>query len=320
MPTLQLYLHTYSLRFHLQHQPGFDVFAFIERAAAEGFAGVCISANDANYRHIGSAEPGRLAAIRRHLEQHRLACDIDTSGTEPAHLRKLLHVARAVGAQQLRTYTRYTLPTAELVSRTIRDLRAIAPLAAEMGITILLENHEVMTGEEIAAVMTAVKHPFVAALFDYGNSQMVMEEPAAALTAMAPFSRSAHLKDHVMLPAEASPNGRLSVLGVPIGEGCLPIIPLTRALLDAGCNRIAFENSWGYYAPVKPERLSAETAVLLGQGPFRFAQPPFSNERYLLHPDQFSPAELVQLEDKAHHHSLAWLKKAFTTAGIKWSK
>jgi hypothetical protein len=149
---------------------------------------------------------------------------------------------------------------------------------------------------------------------------MVMEEPAAALTAMAPFSRSAHLKDHVMLPAEASPNGRLSVLGVPIGEGCLPIIPLTQALLDAGCNRIAFENSWGYYAPVKPERLSAETAVLLGQGPFRFAQPPFSNERYLLHPDQFSPAELVQLEDKAHHHSLAWLKKAFTTAGIKWSK
>ena len=65
-----LYLHTYSLRFHLMHQPGFDVFAFIERAAAEGFWGVCISANDEQYRHLGSVDPGRLAAVRRHVEGH----------------------------------------------------------------------------------------------------------------------------------------------------------------------------------------------------------------------------------------------------------
>lgn len=319
MPVVQLYLHTYSLRFHLQHQPGFDVFAFIERAAAEGFVGVCISANDAHYRHLGNVEPARLAAIRNHLEQHHLACDIDTSGTAPAHLRKILHIAQTVGARQLRTYTRYSLPPAELVARTIRDLQAIAPLAAKLGVTVLLENHEMMKGEEIAAVISAVNHPAIAALFDYGNSQMVMEEPATALAAMAPFSRSAHLKDHVMLPAEESPNGRLSVLGVPIGEGYLPIIPLTQSLLDAGCTRIAFENSWGYYAPVKPERLSVETAVALGQDSFRFAQPPINNKRYLLYPDQFTPAELIQLEDETHQRSLAWLKKSFTTAGIKWS-
>ncbi|MFZ0544159.1 MAG: TIM barrel protein [Candidatus Promineifilaceae bacterium] len=319
MPAVQLYLHTYSLRFHLRHQPGFDVFAFIEQAAAEGFVGVCISANDAQYRHLGSAEPARLAAIHRHVQQHHLACDIDTSGTKPAHLRRMLNVAGAVGAQQLRTYTRYALPRAKRVAQTIRDLGAIAPLAAKLGITVLLENHEVMTGEEIAAVMTAVNHPAIGALFDYGNSQMVMEEPAAALASMVPFSRSAHLKDHVMLPADESPNGRLSVLGVPIGEGYLPIIPLTKALLDAGCSRIAFENSWGYYAPVKPERLTGDTAETLGQGAFRFAQPPVSNRRYLLYPDRFSTAELVRLEDDAHLHSLTWLKTAFAKAGIKLS-
>jgi sugar phosphate isomerase/epimerase len=316
MDSIQLYLHTYSLRFHLMHQPGFDVFAFIERAAAEGFAGVCISANDANYRHLGSIEPARLAAVRRHLERYGLACDIDTSSTEPAHLRKMLHVARSVGAQQLRTYTRYSLPPAELVARTIEDLTAVAPLAAELGVTILLENHEMMTGPEIEGVMTAVNHPNIAALFDYGNSQMVMEEPADALAAMAPFSRSAHLKDHVMLRAADSPNGRLSVLGVPIGEGCLPIIPLTQGLLEAGCTRIVFENSWGYYAPVKAERLAGETAVILGQGAFRFAQPPLTNERYLLYPERLSSAELVRLEDKAHQRSLTWLREAFDGAGI----
>jgi hypothetical protein len=153
-------------------------------------------------------------------------------------------------------------------------------------------------------------------LFDYGNSQMVMEEPMAALAAIAPFSQSAHLKDHVMLSPEQSPDGRLSVLGVPIGQGYLPIVPLTQGLLQWGCTRIAFESSWGYRAPVKPERLTAETAGLLDQGAFRFAQPPLSNERYLLYPDQFTPEQLVRLEDEAHRRSLAWLKQAFAEAGI----
>jgi sugar phosphate isomerase/epimerase len=198
-------------------------------------------------------------------------------------------------------------------------LVAIASQAAESGITVLLENHEVMTGEEIAAVISAVGHPAIAALFDYGNSQMVMEEPAAALAAMAPFCGSAHLKDHVMLAAEDSPNGHLSVLGVPVGEGYLPIIPLTQALLEAGCRRIAFENSWGYYAPVKSERLTVETAASLGQGPYRFAQTPLSNKRYLLYPEKISPAELVSLEDEAHQRSLTWLRNAFTAAEITWS-
>ena len=88
-----------------------------------------------------------------------LACDIDTSGTEPAHLSKMLSIAQAVGAQQLRTYTRYKLPPEALVARTIRDLQAVGPLAAELGVTVLLENHEVMTGAEIGAVLTAVNHP-----------------------------------------------------------------------------------------------------------------------------------------------------------------
>ena len=316
MSPIQLYLHTYSLRFHLAHQPGFDVFAFIERAAAEGFVGVCLSANDAYYRHLGGKEPARLTAIRTHLQANNLACDVDTSGTEPTHLRTMLHIAQAVGAKHLRTYTRYSLPSAQLVAQTVQDLRAIAPLAADLGVRVLLENHEVMTGEEIVAVVTAVNHPHIAALFDYGNSQMVMEEPMAALAAMAPISRAAHLKDHVILRAEASPNGRLSVLGVPIGAGHLPIIPLTQGLLEAGCTRIAFENSWGYYAPVQAERLTAKTEDLLGQGTFRFAQPPITNDRYPLHPDQFTPTQLVQMEDKAHHSSLTWLKQAFANAGI----
>jgi sugar phosphate isomerase/epimerase len=316
-PSLQLYLHTYSLRFHLAHQPGFDVFAFIERAAAEGFNGVCLSANDAHYRHLGSNEPSRLAAIRACLQVHNLACDVDTSGTEPDHLRAMLSIVKAIGAEQLRTYTRYNLPPAQLVSQTVADLRTVAPFATELGVRVLLENHEVMTGGQIAEVITAVNHhPHIAALFDYGNSQMVMEEPMAALAAMAPFSQSAHLKDHVMLSAEQSPNGRLSVLGVPLGEGYLPIIPLTQGLLQAGCTRIAFENSWGYYAPVKPERLTAETAELLGHGSFRFAQPPITNGRYLIHPEQFTPAHLVQMEDEAHQHSVAWLRQVFAEAEI----
>jgi sugar phosphate isomerase/epimerase len=317
MSPLALYLHTYSLRFHLAHQPGFDVFAFIERAAAEGFGGVALSANDVNYRHLGGRDPARLGRIRQAVAAVGLRCDMDTSGTDPAHLGAMLDVARQIGAEQVRTYTRYRGAPDVLVRRTIQDLRAVAPLAERFGIRVMLENHETFTGAEIAHVLAAVDSPWIGALYDYGNSQMVMEEPLAALEAMAPWVMSAHLKDNVLLRPEDSPDGQLAVLGMPIGEGNLPILAQTRRLVEVGLDRIVFENSWGYRAPVRPERLTAATRRILGQGSFAFAEPPLRNERYLLHPERFTPAQLVAMEDEAHQRSLTWLRRAFAAAGIE---
>lgn len=313
---VQPYLHSYSLRFHFQHQPGFDVFAFLERANQEGFVGVCLSANGPNYRHLGGGEAIRLQQIRRRLQALQLQCDIDTSGTDPSHLGVLLEVARSIGAQHLRTYTRHRGDIEQIASRTMEDLASIAPVAAEMGVVVLLENHETFTGGEIAQILDQVNNPWIGALFDYGNSQMVMEDPAEALRAMVKHTKCAHLKDHLILRPEQAPNGMLSVLGVPVGLGALPIVELTRALWLAECPRIAFESSWGYWAPVKPERLTPHTSTLLGKGSFRFAGDNLTNDESLLRPEAFAPLQLVKMEDEAHRRGLAWLGGALANAGI----
>src|SRR5271154_518343 len=128
-PGLDLFLHSYSLRFHFLDKPGFDVFAFIRRAVADGFVGVNINLNAARYRHLSGDSPEHIAAVRRALDKARLKRDIETSGTDPQHLGTLLAVARELGAEHLRTYTRHRGSTEQQIALTVRDLKAAAPLA-----------------------------------------------------------------------------------------------------------------------------------------------------------------------------------------------
>jgi sugar phosphate isomerase/epimerase len=306
------FLHTFSLRFHFQYQPGYDVFSFIDRAIADGFTGVNISANGPGYRHLGGLTAEFFARVRERLEAAGLLCDIDTSGTAPDHLETLLGVARALGAQQLRTYTRHRGTPREMLARTTQDLIAAAPLAKEAGVRILLENHEEFTGAQVAHIVAQVDHPWVGALYDYGNSMMLLEDPLDALEAMAPHVRSAHLKDHVMLAAEDDPQGQLSVLGVPMGQGNLALAETTRRLLEAGLERILFENVWAYRAPVGAAYLTAQHKAQLGIGAFAFARPPFVPSCCLPNLEemaQSAPQRLVDLEDQAMRDGLEWVRR-----------
>ena len=146
---------------------------------------------------------------------------------------------------------------------------------------------------------------------------MVLEDPLDALEAMAPFATNAHLKDHVMIAPEHSPDGKLSVLGVPAGQGNLPIIEITRRLIDAGLKNITFEGVWGYRAAVKQSPVSS---VQLGEGVFSFASPPFDPARCLLDLKTLAgddPGRLVELENAAMEAGLRWLKEHFSDAGIQ---
>lgn len=309
---LDLFLHSYSLRFHYLHQPGFDVFAFIRRAVADGFDGVNINLNATRYRHLSGDSPEHIAAVRRALDEAGLKRDIETSGTDPAHLQQLLDVARKLGANNLRTYTRHHGSTAEQIALTARDLRTAAPLAERAGVAILLENHEEFTGGELVDILRAVGSDWVCALYDYGNSQMCMEDPLDCLAAMLPYIRTAHLKDHMMLRAADAPDGRLRVMGVPIGEGNLEILETTHRLMAAGVPRVAFENVWAYSAPVqRPDRDG-----LLGRGVFAYVDPPFDPAHCAPDPNALSPEQRVAYEDQALSRSLAWLRRHFQEAGL----
>lgn len=288
-------LHSYNLRFHFMHMPGFDALAFADLAVYHGFKGIALSLNDVNYRHLGGREPARMDALRRHLDKRSLSLEIDTSGTDPAHLSAMIMAAERMGARSLRTYTRHHgLPAARMAA-TVRDLAAVMPVANACQVTVVLENHEDFTGAELAAIVTAVDSPFLRVLYDYGNSQMVLEDPEAALDAVLPLVHSVHVKDHVLVNAG---NKSPLVAGVPIGRGFLPIRRLTSRLLNQGLRTFCFENVWGYATTIKTTR-QASPDIILGRGSFAFLAPPFDPSQLLIDPASVDPALLVEFEREA---------------------
>jgi 3-oxoisoapionate decarboxylase len=290
---IELHVHSYSMRFHLRHRAvtGYDVFAYMEEMASLGFTGVNVSANGAGYRDLCGTDDAHFAAVRAAAAAHGLRLELDTSDTRSENMERMLRVAAACGADTLRTYTKYDAPLTDVVPWTIRDLRAIAELAADLGVLVVLENHEDFTGPVLAHILGEVDHPSVRALYDYGNSQMVGEDPFDALDAMAPFIARVHAKDHVLVQG---PDGPV-VQGVTFGTGNLDVLGTTDRLYAAGVRRFCFENVWAYRAPLKcaPDALPASPC-------FRWEAP----ERYL-HGDGLEPVDAVRGERAAFDAGLA---------------
>ncbi len=301
--SISMHVHSFGLRFHFLHEPGFDVFQFIELAGEQGFTGVNVSANGPGFRDLGGTTDAHLARVRDHLGSHDLRCELDTSDTRVEHMTRMLRVAAAIGADRLRTYTRYRGDLVDVIAKTVGDLQTLAPLASELGVTILLENHEDFKGAAIAHILAAVDHPNVRALYDYGNAQMVGEDPLDALDAMLPYTASVHIKDHVLIrDADGT-----AVQGVPVGQGRLPILQQTEILYAGGLRRFCFENVWGYVAPLiaDPMNLPDSPSFLLDHRQVR-------NDAGCR-----GRAESVTLERVAFDAGWSWLRGELGRAGFR---
>ncbi|MCU1392988.1 MAG: hypothetical protein JWM34_1416 [Ilumatobacteraceae bacterium] len=296
-----MHIHSFGMRFHFQ-QPDFDVFDFVDLARREGFTGVNVSANGPGHRDLRGTTPDHFDRVRHHVAGSGLRLELDTSDTRVEHLTTMLGVAAACGADTLRVYTKYAGTIDDLIDRSVSDLTAIAPVAERHGVLVVFENHEDFQGAAIARILERVDSPWVRALYDYGNSQMVGEDPFVALAAMAAHISRVHLKDHVMI-VDAD---RHWVQGVAVGDGRLPIIEQTRRLHAAGVRRFCFENVWGYVAPLltDPDRLPGTPAFVLDD------QHPRLDARDL------PPADAVAQEQAAFRRGWDWLRASLADAGF----
>jgi sugar phosphate isomerase/epimerase len=310
---IDLAVHSFAMWHRFRHAPGFDAIAYIDLMESLGFTGINLSLNDAGYRHLGGREPARMERVRERLARSGMSLEIDTSGTDPDHLRTLIGVAGRMGAQGMRLYTRHTGTPAEMMRKTVADLRAVMPDVERVGIVLVIENHEDFTGPELAEIVETVGHERLKVLYDYGNSQMVLEDPQAALDAVLPHVHSVHVKDHVMVRPEDA--GRLTVAGVPVGDGALPVRELTRRLLEHGLRRICYENVWAYSAPIREGRAPL-AGVRLGEGSFAYAEPPFDPALLVLDQSKIEPEELVRLEYGAFLRGLESFRETLRALGV----
>ena len=311
---IDLSIHSFSLWHHFVHEPNFGAIAYADLAEEFSFTGINLSLNNPNFRHLGGRETWRMDELRERLATSKMSLEIDTSGTEPTHMRELIDVANRMGATSLRTYTRHSGSVAEMMQKTTADLKQVVSHADNVGVTIVLENHEDFTGPELASIVESVNHPRLKILYDYGNSQMVLEDPERALDATLHYVHSVHVKDHVMVKAEHA--GQLTVAGVPMGDGFLPIEHLTKRLINQGLRRLTFENVWAYSAPIRQGREVLD-GVVLGEGSFRYAEPPFDPALLILDQSKHSGAELVALERAALERGVASFKATLSRLGVE---
>lgn len=319
--TVDLALHSYSCRLRYLHDPGYDVFAFIDDAATRGFTGVNISLSGPDNdwlppnRHLSGEANEHLDAVATYLRDHRMTVELDTDTVEPGRLTEAIEIAGHLGAEVLRTFTHHPYGP-DILTYTIRDLRDVLDTAVRAGVIVAVENHEEFTSAELVHLVTEIDHPCVRLLFDYGNSLPVLEPPHNALATMQDHIVACHMKDAVLVRAEHSPDGVPVVMGVPLGQGSLDLVGLSGDLLAEGLRRFCLQNVWAYHVPLGKIRPVDPADPRLGGAAFPYTTPPFDPARIAFHPEHdHTSAELIARERHALDLATTRARRVLDSAG-----
>ncbi len=301
----RLGLETFS--YHLALGRGrMDIPGFISRCAELGLAGAQL-----NTRYLEpflEADPAGARKVRERAAALGLFVEVDSRGTDPVHLTRMLRLCQSIGADVLRTYVSCGGDLALELARAPGHLRAVVPLCRELGVRIAVENHEHETSADILKIVRETDSEWVGAHVDTGNSMMVWEDPLAAVRALAPLAVSSHIKDHVVIVEDGVP----LVVGVTLGTGssdcagCFHVLAETSPL-----ERLVIEVCYAYSTPFRrPQQRGA--GGRLGEGAFRVVEGPLDPAWVMPHPERASPAELDRLlawQEESVAQSVALVKK-----------
>ena len=296
-------METFS--YHLAFGAGMDIPRFIERCAELGLDGVQL-----NMGQLGpflGGDSGRARQVRERAAALGLFVELDTRGTDPAHLAEMLRLCHAIGGDVLRTYVSCGGDLAQELDQAPAHLKAVVPICRDLGIRIAVENHEYETSQEVLTMVRRVESEWVGTHVDTGNSMMVWEDPVAAVRAAAPLAVSSHFKDHVVIVEEGQP----LVVGVTLGTGSADCRECFRILAqESPLQRLVIEVCYGYSAPFRrPQEQGA--GGRLGAGAFRVVEGPHDPAWIAPCLRNASPEELRQLiawQEEAVVQSVAYVK------------
>ncbi len=291
---MKLGLETES--FHYLFQNGkMDIFDFIRKTAELGLDGVMINIIydknlDPNWGTLGSDDTEHLEKVRKEIEKYNLYAEIDTKGTDPEHLAKVIDVAHKIGADVIRTYICFGEYDPEKLEKAPGDIKQIVQLLKKYRIKLAVENHEEETTDEIIKIIKEVDNYWVGAHCDIGNSMMAWEDPIEAVRKLAPYAFTTHFKDHIIIEED----GEYKVCGVPAGDGNIDLDECFRILVEESrLERINIEMCYPYIAQFKREP-GAGGVYEVGEGAFKVENPPFDPN--VIKPSQYyyPPEELLE--------------------------
>lgn len=216
--------------------PSLPVPEAVRLAADSGFEGLELRAHPEEPVHTGLTLAERVDVVEEFkaagVEVLAIAgyAKVAAPGGDDAVLTDVqehLELARDLGAPFVRVFPGGGDAGREESDATAaRRLAALAPLAADLGVRLLLETHDSHgRGEDAARVLAAVGHASAGALWDVMHTWRAGEEPGASHRLLAPFLGYVQVKD-VASAEDTTP--------VPPGEGVLPLREVVELLTHAG--------------------------------------------------------------------------------------
>jgi sugar phosphate isomerase/epimerase len=204
-----------------------DTYEFLEYCHSLGAGGIQAS--------LASLDPDYLKKLRARAEQlgmyiegmAELPKPDDTSAFENT-LRAakdagaLCVRCAALGGRRYETFSR--LPDWQsFVTQSLAAIDRALAVATRVQLALAIENHKDWTAEELAALVKQRSSEYLGVCLDTGNNIALLDDPADAIEALAPYTLSTHFKD---MAVEPYADGFL-LSEVPLGEG---IIDLKRAI------------------------------------------------------------------------------------------
>jgi sugar phosphate isomerase/epimerase len=272
-------LNPYGLTYYLGLQARGTPRANPNPAGLEGFITL---ATELDARTIelweGWLEPmdaDALKALAARLQQLDMT-PIISSGLLNIDIDLCLRAAKALGARYIRVALTPILcgdrsaagaRWDELLASVDEKLGRYAPIAAEHGVTLLIENHQDFTSRELVAYCDRFGDS-VRIVYDTANSFPVAEAPLDFTRVIAPYVRYLHAKDYnVQFTGEG-----IRLIRCPSGDGAVPFKELFAILgehndemlaaievgaLDARHVRLFTPDWWRGYAPKPAHELAA---------------------------------------------------------------
>ena len=223
---------------------GFDAIEFVEIDGGEDYA-----------LQVENAKKIRAEADRVGIEINAYAVgaclcrgNAEAEAAEVERLKRQLDIAKILGAKVMRHDCYGWLEKAgvmrsfdSMLPTVAANARLVTEYGQSLGIKTCTENHGIIAqdSDRMERLFNAVGHDNYGLLVDMGNFICVDEDPATAVSRVAPYAIHAHIKDMLVRdePGEfirSATRGGRYFGGTVVGEGVIPIKRCLRILKQAG--------------------------------------------------------------------------------------
>lgn len=237
---MKLGVDNFSLR-----SQGWDAFQVLEYLAQIGVD----NAHFSDLTNFTALDESYLGAVKRRAAELGLDVEVGIGsfdqysrgyhkedGPGEERLAKILKIAKVVGSPAVRcflgsqTERQGSLPLEAHLEECHRVLRAVAPLARDLGVKIAIENHGGvdLLARELAQLIVAAGTDYVGACLDTGNPAYAAEDPLLATEILAPYTVTSHIRDTRVWAVEQGAMAQWA----PMGQGSADLGRITEILQE----------------------------------------------------------------------------------------